>query len=82
MRHVMLTCKNHPELRWSCKSIAFTPGFGYNGSRNIFFQGKLEEGKIHYESHAAECKCSSRDLILAPEETWDEECKETAKGFF
>lgn len=39
MRHVILTCKNHPGLRWSTKEIAVTNG-RYNGSRNIFFQGE------------------------------------------
>jgi hypothetical protein len=38
MRHVSLTCKNHPDLRWSCKEIAFEGG-SYNGSRSIFFKG-------------------------------------------
>ena len=33
-----LTCKNHPDLRWYCKDIAITNG-GYNGTRNLFFQG-------------------------------------------
>ena len=57
MRHVSLTCKNHPELRWSCKSIAFTPGKGYNGIRHIFFA-----------TGGDECRCPSADLVLAPEE--------------
>jgi hypothetical protein len=39
MRHVILTCKNHPELRWSCKEIAYTPGYGYNENRSIFYWG-------------------------------------------
>lgn len=39
MRHVILTCKNHPELRWSTKGCAFSDEGGYNGSRNIFFKG-------------------------------------------
>jgi len=38
MIHRILTCKNHPELRWSTKDIAWDEG-GYNGSRNIFFKG-------------------------------------------
>lgn len=40
MRHVTLTCKQHPQLRWSCKSLAYTPGKGYNGARSIFFSGE------------------------------------------
>lgn len=45
MRHSILTCKNHPTLRWSCKSVAINedakPGETacYNGARNIFFNG-------------------------------------------
>ena len=70
MRHLSLTCKNHPELRWSCKSIAFTPGYGYNGARHIFF---LSDG-------VAECKCPPTDLILAPGEVYTEEDKKD-RGF-
>lgn len=45
MRHRILTCKNHPDLRWSCKDIAWTPASGdrpggYNGSRTLGFRGK------------------------------------------
>lgn len=65
MRHVTLTCKNHPALRWSCKSIAFTPGKGYNQKRNIFY----------LTDNTPECLCSPNDLTLAPEETWDTECE-------
>lgn len=81
MRHVILTCKNHPNLRWSCKEIAFTPGYGYNGIRNIFFNGTPSgEGMYSDKSglHCSfldengqvvqECTCPSRDLILAPED--------------
>lgn len=43
MRHRILTCKNHPHLRWSTKEIAWSDhgdGTGhYNGSRHIFFMG-------------------------------------------
>lgn len=60
MRHVSLTCKHHPELRWTCKSIAFTPGRGYNNARHIFFAGKF----------ADECSCSPQDMILAPNDPW------------
>lgn len=67
MRHLTLTCKNHPELRWTCKSIAFSPGYGYNGQRHIFFQGKKGQ-----EVAAAECPCAPTDLILAPEDPWGE----------
>lgn len=65
MRHVTLTCKHHPELRWNCKSVAFTPGHGYNGSRSIFFNGKCDYNEY---PTVKECDCSPADLILAPEE--------------
>lgn len=70
MRHISLTCKNHPELRWSCKSIATSANGGYNGSRHIFFLGSADD------KFAAECPCHPRDLILAPGETWDKECED------
>ena len=73
MRHVSLTCKNHPTLRWSCKEIAWS-GF-YNGCRNIHFcgtyKGKLYSDKSGSEcDHFAspECSCPSSDLILSPED--------------
>lgn len=66
MRHVTLTCKNHPELRWSCKEVAFTPGHGYNGTRSIFYNGKYTGDNSYV--HKPECKCLPTDLILAPEE--------------
>ena len=62
MRHVLLTCRNHPDLRWSCKQIAFTPtddGGRYNGERHIFFQG-----------YGCECDCPASDLRLAPEDIY------------
>jgi len=79
MRHVILTCKNHPDLRWSCKAIAYEDGH-YNGCRNLFFNGtpsgegmysdgsglyctKIKDGKL-----VEECQCSATDLILAPED--------------
>ena len=83
MRHVLLTCKNHPNLRWGCKEIAFTEGKGYNGARSIFFwgeptgQGMFEDGSGLYCSQffpdranpiVEECSCSPADLIRAPED--------------
>lgn len=83
MRHVILTCKNHPNLRWGCKDIAFTDGYGYNGSRNIFFKGE-PTGKGMYEDGSGmycdtffpdrsdpivnECSCPPTDLIRASED--------------
>lgn len=43
MRHVRLTCLNHPELRWQCKSIAVNSKGQYNGARNIFYLGSVEK---------------------------------------
>lgn len=81
MRHVILTCKNHPELRWSCKDIAFDDEYGYNGSRNLFFKGtpiRNEDGSPKMYSDGSgmecdfygstECACSPRDLVRAPED--------------
>lgn len=48
-QHIELTCKNHPDLRWSTKNI------DYIGARSIFYSTwKIEE-----------CACSARDLIVA-----------------
>lgn len=84
MKHRILTCKNHPELRWSTKDIAWTTnkdGSGYyNGCRSIFFNGTpTGEGMYHDGSglHCTglkdgkvyvECSCPPSDLILAPED--------------
>lgn len=76
MRHVILTCKHHPNLRWSCKEVAFTPGYGYNGSRSIFYNGS-PDGKGMYTDGSSlsctvvepECRCPPTDLILAPEDS-------------
>ncbi len=82
MRHRILTCKNHPDLRWSCKDIAWSVDPpGYNGSRTLFFkgeptgQGLYDDGsRLHTTSIrkdgtlVEECDCSSSDLVLAPED--------------
>lgn len=71
MRHVSLTCRNHPELRWSCKSVAFSPGHGYNGQRHIFFSGVKDKAtKSHPDAPEVECSCPPTDLVLAPEDEW------------
>ena len=84
MRHVILTCKNHPDLRWSTKEIAFSDEGGYNGMRTIFFNGRpTGEGLYHDGSglHCStfvegeiveECNCHPRDLIRAPEDAESE----------
>jgi hypothetical protein len=68
MRHVTLTCKNHPDLRWSCKEIAVNRQGQYNGARSIFYNGRLRtDGGKGYE-YVTECPCPPTDLIFAPEE--------------
>lgn len=84
MRHRILTCRNHPELRWSCKDVAWSGH--YNGSRSIFFLGEptglgmfidgsgldcstfIEDPLRGGPRVVAECSCPSSDLILAPED--------------
>ena len=79
MKHRVLTCKNHPDLRWSCKDIAWSGH--YNGSRNIFFNGIPSDRGMFSDgsgldctmfrpdgSYVEECSCTSHDLILAPED--------------
>ncbi len=82
MAHRILTCKNHPNLRWSTKDEAWA-GF-YTGARNILFNGEpTGEGMYadnsgldcsdyfpdRIEPIVQECSCSSADLILAPEDS-------------
>ena len=57
MDMLWLTCKNHPNLRWLCKEIAYTEGLGYNGSRNLFFEGDADG------NYCRECDCKAADLI-------------------
>jgi hypothetical protein len=70
MRHALMTCENHPTLRWSCKEIAVS-GDRYNGCRNIFFLGAFLDGKL---TMGLECDCPASKLILAAEDaTYDRE---------
>lgn len=67
MRHITLTCKHHPLLRWSTKAIAWSGDKNqghYNGSRNIFFLGTLPD----LNPNVFECSCPSHELVIAPEE--------------
>ena len=79
MRHRILTCKNHPELRWSTKDIAWEAR-GYNGMRSLFFEG-ISKGQMFSDgsgldcttvredgSIVRECDCSVASLVLAPED--------------
>src|SRR4051812_4586952 len=73
MRHVIMTCKHHPNLRWNCKDIAFTDAGGYNGQRNIRFTGQLpgvrhSDGSGFCYQPADECSCPPSELIRAPED--------------
>ena len=52
-QHIALTCKNHPELRWSTKNIAPI------GCRTIFFS-------LFGEGAQPECNCPAKDLIVIP----------------
>jgi hypothetical protein len=47
-QHIALTCKNHPELRWSTKNI------DYIGARSIFY----------FSENVAECSCSANLLMV------------------
>lgn len=76
--HIPMTCKNHPNLRWSTKNI---------GGRSIFFSGSVDSGKtapnpiwpekgdldgllgaaafvqnLLDKGYVFECSCSGRDL--------------------
>lgn len=66
MEHIYLTCKNHSCLRWHCKEIAVNSDGTYNHSRNLFFKGKLINGKIECienEKFIEECSCPASELI-------------------
>jgi len=80
MRHVILTCKNHPDLRWNCKEIAWSSE-QYNGLRHLFFDGTPTDKGMYADSSGLdcswldrhgniveECACPVTDLILAPED--------------
>ena len=93
MRHVILTCKNHPNLRWSCKEIAFDDQHGYNGCRSIFFGGEpcgrgmyLDMSGLSCSTYFSdrdnpivhECACPLSDLIRAPEDAMVKRYEEPA----
>lgn len=44
-QHIVLTCVNHPDLRWTTKNIDFI------GARSIFFSG-WREGLTECNCHA------------------------------
>jgi hypothetical protein len=91
MRHILLTCCNHPELRWFVKSIAVNRNGSYNGMRNIFFEGRAtgltrvcRGVTIEVMEFVPECPCPPSDLRFANDaerDTWRSEYPErVAKG--
>jgi len=50
--HIELTCRNHPNLRWTTKNIDFI------GARSIFY-GTYDP---------PECNCPLSDLMVVPKE--------------
>jgi hypothetical protein len=79
MRRISMTCKHHPELRWSAKSIAVNNDGSYNGCRSIMFGGIIEDKTSPFHSDMSgvactrvgsppECRCSPKDLIFSPED--------------
>lgn len=78
MRHISLTCKNHPQLRWSTKEIAWK-NERYIGTRILTFHGEVKldaagQPKLFADLSgtdchpASECECSAADLVRAPED--------------
>lgn len=55
-QHIALTCKNHPNLRWSTKNIDFI------GARSIFYFSETEP----------ECDCSGDNLVVLSQFTNDQ----------
>lgn len=49
--HVTFAC-NCGKTHWTAKNIALSSNGGYNGQRNIFFDGEYPE-----------CKCPPTDLV-------------------
>lgn len=61
MRHRILTCKNHPELRWGCKDIAWSQSDsegrsgGYNGARQLFYKGVPSGRGMYADGSGLDC---------------------------
>lgn len=81
MRHVILTCRNHTNLRWSVKACACNEGGKpgdpslYNHTRRISYcgtptgQGMFSDGSgLDCMWTEPECACPATDLIIAPED--------------
>ena len=81
----MLTCENHPDLRWHCKMQAVSRSGRYTGARNIFFSGKVLDsgelvpyGHMHNGEVVRECPCPGSALIATDMDyvkKWHEENK-------
>jgi len=55
MRHVILTCKNHLNLRWVCEEASFTDKNGYDGLRSIFFMGEPTGKGMYADGSGLDC---------------------------
>ena len=68
MKHIEMTCLNHPNLRWFTKEIAVNKDGSYNGARNLHFKGRLEHGKyviVQNDKPVQECTCSNDSYVIA-----------------
>lgn len=55
--HIPLTCKNHPELRWSTKNIG-----GRASDGRIFFGRSVFFPSSNWREGHEECDCPGSDL--------------------
>ena len=60
MLHRILTCRNHPHLRWSCKEVAWTED-RYTGSRTLFFNGTPSGAGMYEDGSGLSCSRLIRD---------------------
>lgn len=84
MRHRILMCKNHPELRWSCKDIAFSPEAndglgGYNGARRLFFNGVGKTNpdgtpKMYHDGSGLDCTVFPAGHPYGQDDKYVQEC--------
>jgi hypothetical protein len=81
MRHVSLTCVNHPDLRWSCKEIAVNSIGQYNGCRSIFYCGTVKDNDNEELPQNAECGCSADLLRFSPEELERQKTEPLTEGY-
>jgi hypothetical protein len=56
-QHIVLTCANHRDMRWTTKNIDFI------GARSIFYAGRrVADGS--FDRAQPECSCSGADLVV------------------